>query len=519
MLKKFLLAFALTVPLIIFFIAYTFNHSEDLVPTGYIQPDNVSYIAYAKQYLDQDGFHLQYSNPFNEKDYQPIYFQPHTLFFALLLKLEVPPGWILPCFTIICTFICFLLLIAIYEHLTPHTKNKTLLLWLFGWGGGILVLAGIAYHYYLNNDTALADDFFAIDPEGGWWGLNFGRSLFFSCEAYYHALFLGTIYYSLKRKWIAVLLVNFLLSLSHPFTGIELSLIIFGWFCFEWIADKKTIPVWFGIGALAIVVFHIYYYLFYLERFADHKSVSDQYSLQWVLRYYRMMPAYCIVAIFTAISIYKSSVREFLKSAPNRLFLSWFVIAFLLANHEVFMTARQPIHFTRGYIWTSLFLLGLPSLQQFIIYLQRKRQVMLYLFVFIFLLDNFLWITTRTVSKATGPHTNYITHEQKEILRQLDLRATNQTLVITNILNIAYLSTVYTKAYPLYSHPYTTPFAEKKQWLQQQILKKGDLDSSLINRQIFFILENNDSTGFQSLDKIGAIKIFPSKNYTIFRYK
>ncbi|HWJ27422.1 MAG TPA: hypothetical protein VNS32_12830, partial [Flavisolibacter sp.] len=62
------------------------------------------------------------------------------------------------------------------------------------------------------------DNSFILDPANGWWGLNLGRSLFFSCEAYYHVLFLGCIFYLLTRKWIKAFLLLVILTLSHPFT-------------------------------------------------------------------------------------------------------------------------------------------------------------------------------------------------------------------------------------------------------------------------------------------------------------
>lgn len=79
--RNWLLALLLTAPMLIFFLGYLFNHSKDLEPTGFIQYDNVSYVAYARQYLDSDKTSIFYSNPFNESDdHKPIYFQTQTLF-------------------------------------------------------------------------------------------------------------------------------------------------------------------------------------------------------------------------------------------------------------------------------------------------------------------------------------------------------------------------------------------------------------------------------------------------------
>ena len=80
--KNIIIAIGLCIPLLIFYAGYLWNHEPGLRPTGFIQYDNVSYIAFAKQYLDADQVHLQYANPYNDAEYSPIYFQPQSLFFC-----------------------------------------------------------------------------------------------------------------------------------------------------------------------------------------------------------------------------------------------------------------------------------------------------------------------------------------------------------------------------------------------------------------------------------------------------
>lgn len=512
--KIFLHALLLSIPMLLFFTGYVFNHSSDIQPTGFIQYDNVSYIAYAKQYIDADTFHLQYSNPFNESgSYKPIYFQPQTIFFALLLKLGIPPGRILIPFTIICSLICFVLLIRIYDLIMPDKKFRTFNTWLFAWGGGLLAVAGFIALYALGRKEH-------IDPESGWWGLNFGRSLFFTCEAYYHALFLGSIYLIIKRKYFGAAILMFILSLSHPFTGLELAAIVCAWCVFEFLFRKKEIPIWFCISSIVILCFHLYYYLVYLEQFADHRSVSEQYTLTWRLGIYRILPAYFIVGALTIVSIYKKSIKGFFEIRSNRIFLCWFIVAFLLANHEVFMKARQPIHFTRGYIWTSLFLLGIPALQLLNKYLQRKAGIVaLAIFSLVFFFDNFLWISQNSLSKANEPYATHITTEQKEIFTNLNGTANQKSLIVSSDNTMAYLSSVYTKAYPWYSHPYTTPFAKMKLEIQDRFFNKGVFDTGWIRRDIYFILQQKDTFALSSLKKLSVEKILETNQYSIYHYR
>lgn len=503
----------LLLPMVLFFLGYLFNHADYLQPTGFIQYDNVSYIAFAKQYLDSDQNHLFYSNPFNDSaNYTPIYFQVQTVFFAFLLKIGVPPGWILIPFTLLCSFFCFRILIAIYDHLIPISKFRTLHICFLSWGGGLLFLSGLLAQAFIPTEgDSLLMRGFVLDPELGWWGLNFGRSLFFSSEAYYHLLFIGCIYSLLRKNWKLAFFLLLLTSLSHPFTGIELICIVCFWCTIEWFFTKQKSHILLLIGSIILLISHVYYYLIHLNQFPDHLSVSHQYSLNWRLRFFSMIPAYSIVGLLAISSIYLSSVKKFFTNANNRLFGCWFLVAFILANHEIFMDAKQPIHFTRGYIWTSLFLLGLPALQHFSKTILNFSKVGFALFALLFFSDNLSWILNNMLSKATKSSATYITKEQHTILTFLSYKTGSNTLLISNDKTISYLSTVYTKAYPWLSHPFTTPFVNRKREALE-MLKKGHLDATWKGRNTVFILDN-----FKQADLNLKVKeAFQTKNYRIY---
>ena len=521
--NNWLLALLLSFPLLAFFIAYLLNHSSGLIPTGFIQLDNISYIAYARQYLDEPGFHLLYSNPF-DIDAPRIYIQPQTLLFALLLKMGAPPGAILIPFTIICSIICFRLIIAIYDHLVKESRFRLLHILFFAWGGGLLALTGMISHPFQNQNDSVWASMFLLDPEGGWWGLNLGRSLLFSCEAYYHALFLGIIYLVLKNSWLKALGLLFLLSVSHPFTGLEILGIISFWGVVELVFRRTSVPVWFVAGSLVILAFHLYFYLYYLEQFPHHRSVREQYSLTWGLRYYRMLPAYVLVGTLALVSIFKSQVRTYFASVNNRLFACWFLVAFLLANHELFVAPKQPIHFTRGYIWTSLFLLGLPALNRLSLYVKdRLGRSGILLLALIMLSDNILWFANQISARTTASGYRYLTSEQQELFRTVDMESNSGTIVICPIPALANLTTVYTSAYPWYAHPFTTPYARKKREAQENLLNKGIPDSSWIRRPLLIILSKTewDTTVKPLFEKIHSAyphySIGHTANYTIIR--
>lgn len=503
-------------PMLVFFAGYYFYHGTDVHPTGFIQYDNVAYVAYARQYLDADHFHLQYSNPFNDGFYPPPYFQTQTMFFALLLKLGVAPGSILVPFTLICAFICFRLLIALYDAVFPQAPYRRFTLWLFAWGGGLLTLAGVLAHFFLHRTGPLSADLFLVDPDYGWWGLNFGRSLFFSCEAYYHALFLGCVLALVKRNWGMALGLMAVLSLSHPFTGLELLVIVCLWCVVEFIASRKELPWWFLAGAPLLLLFHLWFYLYYLNTFPDHASVSKQYSVNWRLGWYRMVPAYCFVGALALTALYHQKFKAFFSQRTNRLFTCWFIGAFLLANHELFVAPRQPIHFTRGYIWTSLFFLGLPALHWLNRQLDlRFGRIGLVLIACLLLMDNFLWIGDNVISKADQPYPTYVGTEQQKVLEMLDTESTNNTLIVSGDETIAYLSTVYTSAYPWYSHPFTTPFVDRKRAAQRLFFSQGIQDSSWKDREVDYVLRKTDTAAFKTLLKLPVQKILRTNNYII----
>lgn len=497
--NKWLFALALTLPMVAFFAGYLFNYNHDYIPTGLIMEDNGLYLSYARQYSDADKLHLFYNNPFNDSgNYAPIYFQTQSILLALMMETGISAGFIMIIFVLFFSFLCFRIIIEIYDTLLPEGKYRTLSILLFAWGGGLLAFAGIPVHFIRPPDGQdFFDRIFFLDPGWGWWGQNLGRSLFITCEAFYHCLFLLSILLILKKKWKPALLSILIVSISHPFTGIELLSILGAWLLVEKVLVRNsTIPWYFAIGSGLILIFHVYYYLFYLNQFPDHQSVSKQFSVNWRLRFFSMIPAYAIVAPLAFLSIFKySKPKLFFQNSHNRLFLCWLIVVLLLVNHELFMKPRQPIHFTRGYDWTGFFLLGLSSLQPLFNYISKikKGTFLLGLFVCIFLSDNFLWITNyiRFTNKTTS--VMYISPEQKEIIEVIKNKSDNKTLVISSDFELSLLSAVYSEAYPWISNPYTTPFYQQKKEAYSNFIATGNPDSSWLGRKIIFIFNKKDS--------------------------
>ena len=520
--KDWLFALLLTTPMVLFYLGYYFNHAPFLIPTGFIAYDNVSYIAFAKEYLDQDQLSIFYSNPLSDSgNYPKIYFQVQTLFYVLLLSFGLSPGFVIVFFNWLGTFLSFRTAIAIYDHLYPASSYRKLFIAFFCWGGGLLALAGvpIAFVKEMGNLDFL-DRIFFIDPAWGWWGLNFGRGHFISSEGFYHFLFLAGILSILKQKWNLALVCSVLLSLSHPFTGAEYLAIVAAWVIIEKLfVRNKNIPWRFAIGTVIILGFHLFYYLYYLNQFPEHRSVSEQYALNWRLRYFSMLPAYCLVGTL-ALASFLLAKKKFFIAPSTRLFATWFIVAFLLVNHEMFMKPMQPLHFTRGYVWASLFLLGLPALHAF--YERgrvKKQRWILLIFAALLFSDNFLWITNSVRFTATSISTAYITKEHQQILDVLKKNSTNQTLIISKDEELPYLSTVYTKAYPWLTHPFTTPHVQRKASALEAYLSRGTIDTAWKGRDLIFIFRKSVEPEMDQYHRLlnNATILASTTNYVMVR--
>lgn len=514
--KDKLLAFYLTLPALLFYAGYFFNHDASLIPTGFIQDDNVSYIAYARQYLDHSGFDLLYCNPLSDGPHQPIYFQPQTLLLAGLLKAGVAPGLSLCIFSLIFIYLSFLLLIRVAGQFTANSKYSTWIVVVWAWGGGLLTISGFLLNSIFESSNA---GFFFLDPGSGWWGLNFGRSLLFSLESYYHFLFLLAVFCLLQKRWLLAGSTIFILSLSHPFTGLELIIIVLLWICVEKIffSREKRIPLSMLYAVLGIGIFHIGYYLWFLPAFPEHKAVFEQYSLNWRLRYFQMIPAWIFVFSLTVLSYRVLSIGAFTQTAARRLAVCWLLGALLLSNHELFVSARQPIHFARGYVYSGFLLLGIPGLEWVISHFKRKRKIILFAACMLIFGDNASWLILRFQYRAKISSVRYIDSQQQELLNWLGKHATENCLLVSSGDLLPYLATAWSPAYAWTAHPFTTPYYSRKKETFNTFYHSGTIPAEWQRRKVWWIINldnkedklavQNISNPSQTLSQFGQYRI------------
>jgi hypothetical protein len=454
------------------FVVY-FNHfvGEGGVPTGIIWIDTAGYLSNIRESFDH-GFSFFYANPSDPSPMSPkIYFQPQWILAGILWKISgLSIGLSFVLFGFISAFFCIFFISKMIEHELQKDilKNKLLLL-IAIWGGGLATLCGFAFGIYkhLTTDSTLFQWLFTFDQGGGWWFLNIGRNFIFSQEAYYHAVFFFSLWQAQKANYRMSIIGAFLLATSSPFAGLGLVSVLFAWSFLEVVFWKnKKFPTYYMYSLLGVFVLIFAYYKGFLGLFDSHKAVESQYVFssddgRWLLKWYHMLPAYSLIGMFAIGRIRNVSLfTEFVKKPFNRLCLVWFSVTFILCNHE-FLTLKphQPVHFDRGYVFASLFFIGLPVLDSLLQYFfEKKRCFWGLLFLTFFLTDNTIWF-------YVNRHANYwkIYSSEKILLDYLSQISPEKSfLVVPHYWQFGMLTTAFTPHRASVSHAANTPDYEKR---------------------------------------------------------
>src|SRR5262249_651834 len=171
-----------------------------------------------------------------------------------------------------------------------------------------------------------------------------------------------------------------------------------------------------------LTVLHVGYYLVLLNYLSEeHRVLQQQWSLPWLLPFSSMLAAYGIVATLAAIALIEHWRRTRSLSWTQRLFLSWFAVCLPLANHDLLITPVQSLHFTRGYIWTPLFLIGAPILVRAIAAASRAAAIRVIVpgaIVGLFLFDNAVWFVLVGIAEYRGQYGLTLDKEEWAIIEK-----------------------------------------------------------------------------------------------------
>jgi hypothetical protein len=473
------------------FLAVYVHHFTDArgVPTGFIQNDMPYYCANGRAIFER-GNGLAYPNPYDPDPAAPvIYFQ--WLVWVLgfgVVKAGVDPGLLFVGVGLVGALACSWLTLRIVLVVLTGGRYRIGLFLLTMWAGGALCLARELVNALAQRP--LGDDLFLYDPFGGWWFLNWGRNLIYPTESVYHALVAAAWLAVITRHpWWALVPAG-LLACTHPFSGLQLLLMLLTWYsiqlcrAFSWGALGR----WLAVGSMVGLL--LFYYLVFLESFEQHRALRRVWSLEWTLSAPAILFGYGPVA---ALAVARVFLQRKVLGWDMGFWATCFVVSFLLANHQWFVSPRQPLHFTRGYVWMPLWLMGLPALQSGLTYLGRSLRpagfaAAVALGGTLACLDNALFLTAICLTPGVG---YYLSPDEREALRWVDAHHCRGVLLSPNP-DLSYLAATYTGLRPYFGHVYNTPNYLARRERMQAWRERGEWDD--IFAAIDFVLVEKNVT-------------------------
>jgi hypothetical protein len=252
------------------------------------------------------------------------------------------------------------------------------------------------------------------------------------------------------------------LSISHPFTGLSLWLILSAYSALELGLRSGSASWRLFAGACAGTVLHLGYYMVFLNRFADHRSLQEQWHLDWPYMFWVFVPALYLVGTFAFGPVTRwKNLKVVLADPRKRLCLVWFAVILGLTHHDLFLRPMQPIHFAHGYDWIALFLLATPVIvgaldKMLAIRRMPWRALAVGSFLLLFLSDNLSWFSS--FADASVQDTSVaLTHDDKDVLNWLGEHAVAPAYVASSNPWINYLTPTYTHVRGWSGHDFNTP--------------------------------------------------------------
>lgn len=495
---------------------YFGSRSDAQEATGFIQYDQAYYMANARQYLDGATDALFYASPFSsEESAPPIYFQPQiALLSAVWAMTGWDPGVVFNLFGLAFGALFVWLSLRMLRTVIGDASPFWLQL-IFIWGGGVLFSAGMAYGMLSGESfDASWHAAFRFDPANGYWFLNWGRNLVFPLEAYYHILFMLMVLFAVRGRWLRAVLIVAVLALSHPFTGAAALTMLLTWVLIERLIVRSWIvPGWVVPALAALLVGHFLHHALLLPRNAEHAQLVEQWSLPWLLPRESWLGGYAPVL---CMALFRLRSWERLKAAwaapTSRLLIVWVVVWSALEHHELFMRPIQPLHFTRGYVWAGLFLLGAPALAEVVRGQHRFARPLVVIVLVTMLSDNVAWLVHEAAANAEGRgEALLISKEDRGVLEALEERVEPNALLVCEDPLLAYMALVYTPHRAYCSHHSNTPFAERR-FAACAAYFAGRVTDPLLNRPLIAVSSAADRFAFASqgtlLYKVGAQAIY-----------
>jgi hypothetical protein len=177
-----------------------------------------------------------------------------------------------------------------------------------------------------------------------------------------------------------------------------------------------------------------------------------------------------------------------------------------LVFHDRFVRPVQPLHFTRGYIWMPLFLLGLPVLQSALRRLNEEKRLRIkaagIAVLLMMIVDNVTFCLIYAQKMSRQDEGFHITANDRAVFQEVHRHfAGSVVLAESSVLN--YLLPTYADARPWIGHLYNTPHQPERERQMEEIFADGDIAGDRIPAEIDLLLirkTRHDSSLKQSPD-------------------
>lgn len=333
------------------------------------------------------------------------------------------------------------------------------------WGGGLLA-GGSAVSGWLVDGQA--SDLLSLDPGNGLWFLNWGRNALFPTEAVYHALVACCWLAELRHRRLAANVFLLLLATTHPWSGLELLLTINLWRAVRLRDTLHRADVLQLFVSVTFLAAFLAYYKVWLPTFEQHAALQEVWQLDWNLGWSSAVLAWGPVALAAWYRLWKDPSA--LRSTAVRFLLCALLVAAGLSLHDRVIQPVQPLHFTRGYVWMPLFLLGAPAMLDFARRWWNRPavyRIALCGMGLVLISDNLLFGAIhcwRQYQQRDGFHLDV---HDRALFAELGEKY-SESVVLTESLTLNYLLPAYVNHRPWLGHQFNTPsFPQRLQRMQQ----------------------------------------------------
>jgi hypothetical protein len=508
--------------------------------TGFYNYELPYYMANGRAAFER-GNGILYPNPYDPDPAAPSIYA-HWLLWALgaiTLASGADPGHVLLAVTFVSTLAFGATTWKLVKACLPAGGSIRLTFLLAMWGGGLLVPGGcIAALLGVQARLPWALQF---DPFDGMYFLNWGRNAIFATEAVYHCLAAACWISEIRGRRFSGTLWCAALATTHPWSGLQLLLILNFWRLVQLIQQRDRTSATYLLVSASMLMMFLGYYKLWLPGFEHHRQLEEVWTLDWSLTTRSAILAYFPVGLLVWLRYRKkpahsrdqmeasrssSDVTTHQKSAlevpgesseayapgatrfsqSEQFLFCALVVSLGLVFHDRFVRPVQPLHFTRGYIWMPLFLLGLPVLQSGLRRLCQERRFSVkaagIVVLLIMLADNLTFSLIYAQKMSRQDEGYHLTADDRALFQEIHRHYTG-SVVLTESTVLNYLLPTYANARPWIGHLYNTPNQPDRERQMEEIFADGDVSADRIPAEIDLLLikkRRNDTSLTRSPD-------------------